>query len=102
MAPVDTALYIRHRMLRAGGDPTIFSDAAVELIHDLCGGLPRRINRLSDLCLLIGYSQNCDPITHSLVWTAQSEIRVLAPSRTPRTPHTRRWRPLGRMLKVSI
>jgi type II secretory pathway predicted ATPase ExeA len=100
MAPADTVLYIRHRILRAGGDPAIFSAAALELIHDLCGGLPRRINRLCDLCLLVGYSKNCDPITHSLVWDAQAEIRVLTPSRTALAAPTRRWRPLGKRSRV--
>jgi general secretion pathway protein A len=94
MAPSDTSLYIRHRMLKAGGDPTIFSEPAIELIHDISGGLPRRINRLCDLCLLVGYAKNCDPITPSLVWVAQGEIRLLGPTRTPLDSPTRRWRPL--------
>jgi general secretion pathway protein A len=96
MAPADTALYVRHRMLRAGGDPEIFPAAAVEIIHDLCGGIARRINRLCDLCLLVGYSKNCDAVTPGLIWMAQGEIRFLAPSRTALAAPTRRWRAFRR------
>jgi general secretion pathway protein A len=98
MSPPDTAGYIRHRMLRAGGDPDVFSETAVTLIHDLCGGVPRRINRLCDLCLLAAFSADCDSVTDGLVWSAQGEMGVLAASRTAAEPATRRWRPLARRL----
>jgi hypothetical protein len=72
----------------------------MELIHDLCAGIARRINRLCDLCLLVGYSKNCELITEGLVWTAQRELSVLAPSRTASHPPTRRWRSLGKRLAL--
>jgi general secretion pathway protein A len=100
MSPTDTALYVRHRVQRAGGDPEIFAPPSIALIHDLCGGVPRRVNRLCDLCLLAGYSKNCEFITEGLVWTAQQELSVLAPSRTAMAPPTRRWRSLGKRLSL--
>ena len=96
MAPADTAAYISHRIRVAGGDSSMFAPAAVQLIHDLAGGVPRRINRLCDLSLLIGYSKNCERISDGLVWTAQGEMRVLSSTRTATAPATRRWRPLRR------
>jgi type II secretory pathway predicted ATPase ExeA len=96
MAPTDSALYVRFRMQRAGGDPGIFTPEAIERIHDLSGGIPRRINRLCDVCLLVGYSKGCEVITDGVVWSAQPEIRLLAPSRTAAAPPTRRWRPMQR------
>lgn len=96
MAPADTAAYIGHRLRLAGGDTSIFTTAAMELIHDLSRGVPRRINRLCDLSLLMGFANECEQIGESLVWTAQDEIRVLSPTRTATVPATRRWRPLGR------
>jgi general secretion pathway protein A len=96
MAPADSALYVRHRIQRAGGDPGIFLPDSLELIHDVCTGIPRRINRLCDLCLLVGYSKNCEAISDGLVWTAQREMSVLASSRTAVDAPTRRWRPMRR------
>jgi general secretion pathway protein A len=96
MAPADTAAYVSHRLRLAGGDSSVFTPAAVRLIHELCSGVPRRINRLCDLSLLIGYSKNCEHINESLLWTAQSELRLLSSTRTATAPATRRWRPLRR------
>ena len=96
MAPADTSAYVSHHLRLAGADSSIFTPAAMRLIHDLSGGLPRRINRLCDLSLLVGYSKNCERIDDGLVWTAQGEIRVLSSTRTATAPATRRWRPLGR------
>lgn len=96
MAPADTAAYVSHRLRLAGGDCSLFTPAAMPLIHDLSGGVPRRMNRLCDLSLLIGYANNCEQINESLLWTAQGEIRVLSATRTATAPATRRWRPLRR------
>jgi type II secretory pathway predicted ATPase ExeA len=91
----ETFSYIRHRLQRAGGNPEIFSDAAIELIHDLSGGVPRRINRLCDLCLLVGFHKELNAVTQWVVWTAQGEVGTLAGTRTAVYAPTRRWRPLG-------
>jgi general secretion pathway protein A len=96
MAPADTAGYLRHRLRLAGGDISDFTTGAVQLIHDLSGGVPRRINRLCDLSLLMGFANNREHIDESLLWTAQREIRVLSSTRTATAPVTRRWRPLSR------
>lgn len=96
MAPADTAAYVSHRLRLAGGDSSIFTPAAMQLIQDLSGGVPRRINRLCDLSLLMGFANDCEQINESLVWTAQGEIRVLSSTRTATAPATHRWRPLGR------
>ena len=96
MAPADTAAYVNHRLRLAGADSSIFTPAAMQLIHDLSGGVPRRINRLCDLSLLMGFANDCEQINESLVWTAQGEIRVLSSTRTATAPATHRWRPLNR------
>jgi len=96
MAPADTSAYVSHRLRLAGGDSPIFTAAAMQLIHDLSGGVPRRVNRLCDLCLLMGFAHTCEQISESLVWAAQGEVRVLSSTRTATAPATHRWRPLGR------
>ncbi len=52
-----SAAYLRHRITAAGGDPALFDEAAVAAIHEQAQGIPRRINRLADLALLIGYAE---------------------------------------------
>jgi general secretion pathway protein A len=100
MAPADTSAYVSHRLRLAGGVPAMFTSSAMQLIHDLSGGVPRRINRLCDLSLLMGYANNREQIDESLIWSAQREIRILSPSRTATAVAKRRWRPMGRIRTV--
>ncbi len=55
----DTKQYVEHR-LRASGwsGSNLFSDRALDRIAQMSGGVPRRINRLCDRCLLYGYLEN--------------------------------------------
>lgn len=63
----ETERYILHRLAVAGRGRPLFDDNAIGLIHERCGGIPRRINRLCDICLLIGSSQKAPAIDKSLV-----------------------------------
>ena len=61
--------YIRHR-LRVAGHPnpeTVFTVEAVRLIHESTGGIPRRINRLCDICLLAGTEKQLLAVDGSIV-----------------------------------
>jgi general secretion pathway protein A len=53
----ETSSYILHRLTAAGARHEIFSIEALSRIHELTGGNPRRINRLCDLVLLIGFAE---------------------------------------------
>ncbi len=52
----ETAAYVRHRLAAAGAGREIFTADAVEALHYLGHGLPRQINRLGDLALLVGFA----------------------------------------------
>jgi len=52
----ETAAYILHRLREAGATREIFTAAALTAAHHLCGGVPRRLNRLCDLALLVGFA----------------------------------------------
>jgi len=52
----DTAKYIEFRQKKAGRDSSIFTDEAMKIIYDHTGGIPRKINNICDLSLLIGFS----------------------------------------------
>lgn len=52
----DTRAYIEHRLKCAGAtDKPTFDPAVFHIIHQFCGGIPRRINTLCDRLLLQGY-----------------------------------------------
>jgi type II secretory pathway predicted ATPase ExeA len=56
------------------GRPSPFSTEAVALLHYHAGGLPRRLNRLADLALLIGYAQDLPLIDAPTIATAAREF----------------------------
>jgi general secretion pathway protein A len=52
----DTRAYIEHRLKCAGAtDRPTFDTEVFRVIHQFCGGIPRRINTLCDRLLLQGY-----------------------------------------------
>jgi general secretion pathway protein A len=53
----ETASYVSHRLHAAGASQEIFTSEALTALHELSAGNPRRINRLCDLALLIGYAE---------------------------------------------
>ncbi len=96
LSQAETIAYIGHHVRHAGGDPGLFSTDALGLIHELSGGLARRINRLCDMSLIVAFAQDSQHIEPSHVWTAQQEIKLLAATRTATGPMTRQFRPLRR------
>lgn len=70
----ETALYIQHRLNAAGAKRTIFDASAVETIYQLTNGIPRRINRLCDLALLVGYGEELQKLTASHIESIHQEL----------------------------
>jgi len=52
----EVVAYIRHRLEVAGGDPDLFTPAALRLIHAASDGVPRLVNTICDLALVYGFS----------------------------------------------
>jgi general secretion pathway protein A len=53
----ETAAYVEHRLRVAGAVRSIVEADAIPTLHALTHGLPRRINRLCDLALLVGFAE---------------------------------------------
>ncbi len=68
----DTANYITYRLKVAQRTKPIFTDDAIKSIYDNSGGIPRRINRLCELCLLAGFAKEVKAIDKKIV---QEEIK---------------------------
>ncbi len=58
LTPAEADGYIRAHLAHAGRTDTLFSDAAVRVIHSHARGMPRAINRLATTALLAACTQN--------------------------------------------
>ena len=75
LSDAETTLYIRHRLAVGGmtrGMP--FERHAIERIHVLARGIPRRINLLCDRALLGAYARGTHRITRAIVDRAATEV----------------------------
>lgn len=76
MSIAETAAYVRHRLQVAGATEEVFSRAALHAIHELSGGLPRRINRLCDFALLVGFAEGLGLIDAEHIEGVSAELSL--------------------------
>jgi type II secretory pathway predicted ATPase ExeA len=78
----ESAAYVSHRLLAAGAKDvhTVFQPDALERIHQLADGIPRRINRLADLALLIGFAEEQRTIRAAQVEAVAEELLTAHPA----------------------
>ena len=81
----DTISYVSHRLTAAGSSQMIFDDSALKAIHTLSQGIPRRINRLCDLALLVGFADEHSVITAEQIESVSDELVTVRPEQ-PRSP----------------
>jgi general secretion pathway protein A len=75
LSEAETEAYIRHRLAVAGMTVAMPFDAkALQRIHRLSRGVPRRINLLCDRALLGAYSQGLGQVDNRIVDTAAAEV----------------------------
>jgi type II secretory pathway predicted ATPase ExeA len=72
--PEETMGYIQHRLTAAGAKKSIFTDGALEAIHQESLGIPRRINRLCDLALLVGFAEELTSIGRDQIAAISEEL----------------------------
>ncbi len=56
----ESAAYVLGRLAAAGATGPLFDAEALDVLHREADGLPRRLNRLADLALLIAYAEGRD------------------------------------------
>jgi len=78
--------YVRHRLSCAGGDPDLFTAAAVELIWQHADGLPRVINTLCDLSLVYGFSSGRQAIGEDVVGEVLADRQRMSLQSAPPVP----------------
>jgi general secretion pathway protein A len=73
----DTEQYVNTSLSRAGRRTPVFAAPAVDRLHELAHGIPRRVSRLADLALLAGAGQNLDRIDAGVVEEAYQELCIV-------------------------
>lgn len=75
----ETQRYIAHRLNVAGRRDAIFDEGAIRTVFELSGGIPRRINRLCDLALLVGYADELRTLSAAEVDAVGRELTAVVP-----------------------
>jgi general secretion pathway protein A len=70
----ETAAYITHRLQAAGRTSELFDGSATEAVHARTHGAPRRINRLCDLALMVGYAEERQAVSAELIDAIAEEL----------------------------
>jgi type II secretory pathway predicted ATPase ExeA len=63
----ETQAYISHRLTVAGGQATLFSPRAIDLIYAQTGGVPRLVNHLCDFALVYAFAEGKTAIDGELI-----------------------------------
>lgn len=74
MTDTETASYITHHLALAGRSDTMFSDDAINLIHQVARGLPRAVNNLAIQALIAAYATNKNIVDETSARAAVTEI----------------------------
>lgn len=75
----ETSDYVAHRLKVAGATHTVFDADSIPTLHALTGGIARRINRLCDLALLIGFAEEQETITAAHFESVSHELVAVVP-----------------------
>jgi len=75
----ETGEYVAHRLKIAGANREIIEPDAVPTLYQLTHGIPRLINRLCDLALLIGFAEEQRTLTAAHFEAVSQELVTVAP-----------------------
>ncbi len=70
----ETKAYMTHRLQTAGATDPVFDPEALETLYEESGGVPRKINRLADLSLLVGYADDSREISRAQAQAVVEEV----------------------------
>lgn len=71
---IETVEYVWHRLKVSGSSRKIFDDAALKLIYEQSGGIPRRINQLCDMALLAAYGKQKEFIEENVIMEVAKDL----------------------------
>jgi general secretion pathway protein A len=74
----ETHAYVQHRLRAADGPADLFEPDALDTLHAITRGVPRDVNRLCDLALLLGFSDEASSIDADHIETVARELVEIA------------------------
>jgi len=74
----ETAAYINHRLQAAGATREIFAADALQTAYQLSGGIPRQLNRLCDLALVVGFAAHEHTIDAAQLHSVNEELVTIS------------------------
>ena len=75
LSEAETSAYVLGRLGSAGARGPLFTPDALAALHPAADGLPRRLNHLADLALLVAYAEGHDQADSRTVGIAEREFR---------------------------
>ena len=75
LSETETKEYVLHRLKVAGGRPEIFSEDVFGDIYSYSRGIPRMINNICDLALLVGSGEKVEKIDKTLVKKIAEDLK---------------------------
>jgi len=76
LEPDEAHAYLQHRLRTAGAREEIFTSGAENLIVEASEGVPRCINNLADMALLVGYGQRAPVVDEDIVRRVAADMQV--------------------------
>lgn len=73
LGAAESAAYLAGRVVATGGRADLFTPAAAAALHQAAEGLPRRLNHLADLCLLLAFGDERARVDVDVVEVADRE-----------------------------
>ncbi|MDR2834118.1 MAG: AAA family ATPase [Streptococcaceae bacterium] len=76
LSKADSRTYIKCKLQSANAHQMVFDEPALEAIINAASGTPRIINKICDMCLIIGNQQNAELINTDIALAAVNEIEL--------------------------
>ena len=73
----ETGDYLQYRLQAAGAQQEIITPGGVAALVELSGGVPRLVNRLADLALVVGFAEGAAHVDRDLVESVSGELTLL-------------------------
>ena len=74
LSETESSAYVLGRLAASGSPSSLFSQQALAALHHAADGVPRRLNRLADMALLIAYAKDLRVVDDAIVHIAAREF----------------------------
>lgn len=74
LSETETQEYINYRLRIAGSRASLFSNEAIKWVYKASSGIPRKINTVCDICLVVGKGEGAKNINETIVQSVVKNI----------------------------